>query len=53
LPTVSSEPLSHDDEYALQGRSVVVLILRTGWPSQIAVIHDSHPLPRQDIHTAR
>ena len=51
LADVKPDAFSSDDDYQLQGRSVVVLILRSGWPSQIAMIHDSHPLPHKDIHT--
>ena len=53
LTSVPSEPLSYEDDYPLQGRSVVVLILRSGWPSRRTLIHDSHPLPRPEVHTSR
>ncbi len=53
LETVPSEPLSHDDEYALQGRSVVVFILHSGWPSHRTVVHASHPQTRPEIHTRK
>lgn len=52
LAEVSAEPLTHEDDYPLQGRSVVVLILHSGWPSQRTLLHDSHPLPRPEIHSA-
>ena len=53
LTGVPSEPLSHEDDYPLQGRCVVVLILRSGWPSRRTLVHDSHPLPRPEVHTSR
>ncbi len=52
LTSVSSEPLSHKDNYALQGRCVVVLILRSGWPPQRKMVHASHPL-HSEVHTRR
>jgi len=51
LTSVPSEPLSHKDTYALQGRCVVVLILRSGWPLQRKLVHSSHPLPRSEVQT--
>jgi len=33
LSCIPTEPLSHTDHYSLQGRSVVVLILRSGFPT--------------------
>ncbi|RLT06873.1 MAG: glycogen debranching enzyme GlgX [Planctomycetota bacterium] len=50
LSSVSVEPLSHEDDYPLQGRCVVVLILRSGWPSQPTEAHVSPPLPSAEIH---
>ena len=51
LTSVPSEPLSHKDSYSLQGRCVVVLILRSGWPPQRKMIHASHPLPHSEAQT--
>ena len=51
LSSVPSEPLSHKDTYALQGRCVVVLILRSGWPPERKMIHTSHPLPHSEVQT--
>ena len=51
LSSVPSEPLSHKDTYALQGRCVVVLILRAGWPPERKMIHTSHPLPHSAVQT--
>ena len=53
LTSVPPEPLSHKDNYALQGRSVVVLILRSGWPPQRKMVHTSHPLLSSQVHTRR
>ena len=50
LEIVPSEPLSCEEQYSLQGRSVVVLILRSGWPAHRTLVHDSHPLPLREIH---
>ncbi|MCA9011005.1 MAG: glycogen debranching enzyme GlgX, partial [Planctomycetaceae bacterium] len=52
LAKVSPAPLTHEDDYSLQGRSVVVLILHSGWPSQLTLLHDSHPMPRAELHSA-
>lgn len=52
LSSVPSEPLSHMDNYSLQGRCVVVLILQSGWPPLEQLIHASHPLPGSEVHTA-
>lgn len=48
LSSVPSEPLSHKDHYSLQGRCVVVLILRSGWPPQRKMIHAAHPLRSEE-----
>jgi glycogen operon protein len=41
---------SHDDRYLLNGRSVVVFVLKTGWPSVKTAVHSSHPIPRPELH---
>jgi glycogen operon protein len=43
-------PFTSDNEYSMQPRSVVVLILRTGGPAVRHVVHDAHPLPPADTH---
>ncbi len=53
LTSVPSEPLSHKDNYSLQGRSVVVLLLRSGWPPQRKMVHASHSLLSSQVHTRR
>ncbi len=50
LRDVETAAYSHDDEYSLQSRSVVVLILKSGWPSVKNLVHTSHPLPRTEMH---
>ena len=51
LTSGPSEPLSQKDSYPLQGRSVVVLILRSGWPPQRKLFHAAHSPARLEIHT--
>jgi isoamylase len=46
-PTV---PLTHDDGYVLQPRSVVVLVLRGGGDSTVLSLHGPHSSPPQAPH---
>ena len=50
LSMAETPTYSHDDQYLLNGRSVVVFVLRTGWPSVKTTVHSSHPLPGPELH---
>jgi glycogen operon protein len=50
LSMAETPAYSHDDQYLLNGRSVVVFVLRTGWPSVKTTVHSSHPLPGSELH---
>ena len=45
------EAYSIEDTYPLDGRSVAVLILRTGWPETQKQLHAEHAAPLK-IHTS-
>ena len=51
LACIPTAPLSHMDNYSLQGRSVVVLILRSGFPTLEKLIDTARPQPRSEVHT--
>lgn len=46
------EAYSIDQTYALEGRSVAVLILKGGWPETQTQLHSEHPKPLK-IHTTK
>ncbi len=53
LPTVKPSALSHHDHYPLSARSVIVLILKSGWPTQKTLVHAPHAIPPNDVHMMR
>lgn len=40
--SMSGHAYSYDDTYPLEGRSVAVFILKSGWPENISQLHTSH-----------
>jgi glycogen operon protein len=50
LRSVDGTAYSQDDQYSLQARSVVVLILRTGWPRKKQLLHGAHSSPATASH---
>ncbi len=44
---------SQDQSYPLQGRSVVVLILKTNWSPLKQLLHRSHPSPPAEVHNRK
>jgi glycogen operon protein len=50
LSTSETPTYSHDDRYLLNGQSVVVFVLKTGWPSVKTAVHSSHPIPGSELH---
>jgi glycogen operon protein len=47
---VESRAWSHEDFYELDGRSVVVFVLKTGWSPQSKQVHSAHSLSHPEPH---
>jgi glycogen operon protein len=50
LSASGTSAYSHEDRYLLNGQSVVVFVLKTGWPSVKTAVHSSHQIPRPELH---
>jgi len=48
-----SKAWSHEDQYELQSRSVVVFVLRSGGSPVRKLLHAAHPIPRLEVHLPR
>ena len=53
LEDVKFKEWSHEDQYQLQGRSVVVFLLRSGGAPMKSQLHNAHPIPRSEIHLSK
>lgn len=40
---VPETPRSSDDVYSVQGRSMAIVVLRSGWPGSLQQLHEPHP----------